>query len=501
MIQLYVKSNSDFTKNGNYVIFPITAKTYSEINGEWSASISCPIDDDGVWKYIKPAAVIKMPSHNGDQLYRITRVEISDAGVDAEMLPIFFDSAGDCFLPDVRPTQKTGQQALDIMTAVNPKYSGVSDIETKTTAYYEYKNLMEAIAGNDDNSFLQRWGGEIEFDNFTVRIMNKLGENRGVRVIQGKNILENGIKETIDISGLITRIYPVAYNGRHMSGDGYVKTEFENDFPVPIAAVVEYPNIVLRDDAGSADWTDPAITRAFNQTELDILLRRAAWETLVYDRLTFARFTEEINMADLRSFQGFSESPWKDLESLKLGDTVQIEYPKLDLYFQSRVMAIEYDAANDRINKITLSYDYPQGDYFARMNSTVAAVNGSINSDGTGKAAKMTGLLTGRTNMKSVKHSPTEGVDLMRLGDMVTIVFSAYRLQLPQYTPPTKVSWTIPEGFRPNVTFTFYINTSNGLAQISLRTTGDVYIRPPDTTDVLYGDSKTYRTDDAMPEI
>lgn len=499
MIQLYVKSNSDFTKNGNYVLFPITAKTYSEINGEWSASISCPIDDDGVWKYIKPAAVIKMPSHNGDQLYRITRVEISDAGVDAEMLPIFFDSAGDCFLPDVRPTQKTGQQALDIMTAVNPKYSGVSDIETKTTAYYEYKNLMEAIAGNDDNSFLQRWGGEIEYDNFTVRIMNKLGENRGVRVIQGKNILENGIKETIDISSLITRIYPVAYNGRHMSGDGYVRTSFENEFPIPHAAVVEYPHIVLMADAGSADMTDPTILRAFNQAELDTLLNRAAWEDLVLQRLTFAKFTDEINMADIRNSQEYAEEPWKDLETIELGDTVRIEYPKLNIYINSRVMGIEYDSANDRIDKILLSDDYPTGNYFTQMNGTVAAVKGAVNTDGTMKAAQMAGAISDYVSMKCVTKSPTDGVTVMRLGDIVTLVFNAK--SLTQAASMIIQSWTIPEGYRPATAQNFYIATVGGHAALNLKSDGSVYIQPPDSGTHIYSDSVTYRTGDAMPAL
>lgn len=501
MIQLYKRSNQNFNRNGNYILQPISASTHSEINGTWSAEITIPVDNEGIWQFLKPSAVVKMPSHNGDQLYRVQRVEITDTDVTAEMIPIFYDSAGDCFLADVRPTGKTGQQALDIMTAVNPKYSGVSDIETLKTAYYQYKNLMEAIAGNDENSFLNRWGGEIEFDNFTVRIMARLGENRGVKVIYGKNILDNGFKETIDISGCITRIYPVAYNGRHMSGDGYVRTAFEDDFPNPLAAVVEYPNIVLIDDAGSADWDDPTITRALNQTELDILLRSAASRDLLDQRLSFPQYTDEVQMADLRAMQGYSESPYRDLEEIRLGDTVLVSVPKLSINFNTRVMAIDYDSANDRIDKITLADEYQTGDYFQKMSGTVASVKGSINADGTGKAAKLTGLLTNKINIKSVKYSPVEGVDLMRLGDLVTIIFSAYRLQLSQLTPPTKMTWTIPLGFRPNEVFTFYINTSNGLAQISLRANGDVYIRPPDLTDVLYGDSKTYRTDEPMPEL
>ena len=49
------------------------------------------------------------------------------------------------------------------MTAPNSKYSGESNITKKATAYYQFKNLIEAINGGEDNSFISRWGGEILF--------------------------------------------------------------------------------------------------------------------------------------------------------------------------------------------------------------------------------------------------------------------------------------------------------------------------------------------------
>ena len=43
--------------------------------------------------------------------------------MSAELTPIFLDAKEDCFLLDVRPTEKNGQDALDIMTAPNKMYS------------------------------------------------------------------------------------------------------------------------------------------------------------------------------------------------------------------------------------------------------------------------------------------------------------------------------------------------------------------------------------------
>ena len=498
MIQLYWKGNSDFTKNGDFVLQPMEARTRAEINGEWSAEITCPIDDEGTFRYIEPGAVVRMPSYNGEQLYRIRRTEISDEGIEAEMVPIFFDSAGDCFLIDTRPTNKTGQQALDIMTA-NSKYSGISDIETTETAYYQYANLMEAISGDSENAFLTRWGGEVEFDNFTVKIMNLLGEDNGLVISAGKNILENGFRETIDASDSVTRIYPVAYNGRHMSNDGYVTTEFESDFAVPIAAVIEYPNIIYKDDAGASDWDDPTKNIALTLTELDVKLRRAAWEDLILKRMTFLKFTDEVDFADIRQMQGYSESPYKDLETLSLGDVVRIKYPKFGLSFRSRVVSIEYDSVMDRINKITLSDDLPKGDYFRRMNSTVAAVNGAVNSDGSVKAAQMAGAMTQYVTWKSVHKAINDYIEVMRLGDAVTLRFNAWVHS--QASGMILQSWTIPEGYRPAGVQNFYVKSSSGMGGLALSSNGDVRLQAPDTASRIYSDSISYRTEDAMPAI
>lgn len=91
------------------------------------------------------------------------------------MQPIFMDAKDDCFLTDVRPTEKTGQQALDIMTAPNKKYSAKSNITGISTAYYQTKNLIEAIGAEDENSFINRWGGEVIYDNYTIVINDRAG--------------------------------------------------------------------------------------------------------------------------------------------------------------------------------------------------------------------------------------------------------------------------------------------------------------------------------------
>lgn len=157
---------------------PTTAEVEVILNGSWRGILSHPIDDEGRWKYIEENAVIKMPSFNGDQLFRIKKREKTDAGIEAEMEPIFMDAKDDCFLLDVRPTTKP-VAGTRFMTAPNKKYTGKSNIKNLSTAYYMTKNLIEAINGEDENSFINRWGGEILFDNYTITINDHVGQTEG----------------------------------------------------------------------------------------------------------------------------------------------------------------------------------------------------------------------------------------------------------------------------------------------------------------------------------
>lgn len=247
MIQIYKPDNTNFDKNGDMTLMPSKAIVHTILNGTWTAELSHPIDAGGRWKYIEDEAVVKMPSFNGDQLFRIRKKEKSDSQITASLEPIFMDAKDDCFLVDVRPTMKNGQEALDIMTAANNKYSASSDIPWVSVAHYEYMNLIEAINGDDENSFINRWGGEILFDNHTVIINKRVGGDYGVELRYGKNIKADGLTEEIDTRNVVTRIYPKGYDGVTMSNHGYVDSPLINNYPTVKSATITFDNVRMKD--------------------------------------------------------------------------------------------------------------------------------------------------------------------------------------------------------------------------------------------------------------
>ena len=217
MIQIYKKENAVFENNGDITVFPSSCILKAVLNGSWELTLTHPLDDEGRWKYIEEEAVICAPTFQSSrQRFRINMVDKSDTEILATAYPIFFDSAKDCFLRDVRPEVKAGQQALDIMTE-GTRYAGESNIKFRSTAYFTRRNLMDAINGTDEPSFIQRWGGEILYDNYKVIINEKVGGDYGTEIRYGKNM--NGIAYRVDMSNVITRIVPVSYNGHVLPGD------------------------------------------------------------------------------------------------------------------------------------------------------------------------------------------------------------------------------------------------------------------------------------------
>lgn len=409
MIQIYNPTNTDYTHNGDMTLLPTSAQVHVILNGAWEATLEHPIDADGRWKHITEDAVIKMPSFNGEQLFRIKQTEKKDSGVSAVLEPIFYDSMDDCFLTDVRPTNKNGQEALALMTAPNSKYSGSSNIKKAATAYYECKNLIEAINGDDGNSFINRWGGEILFDNYSVIINDRVGGDYGVELRYGKNIPLDGLVETIDTRGIATIIYPVAYNGRRMSGDGYISSDIVYDYPTVKVVTMTFEDVKLAEDASEDDAENGVIICA-DQEALDKALTDKCKEQfeLGLDKPKISISADMVLLSDTEDYKDY-----KVLETVSLGDTIHCRHNRLGIVTDARVIELTYDSLSKKVTDVVLG-DF-QRDYFADVSSAVNRIDGAIRSDGTVMADKIAGFINGAVTRLGAQYNAAKKQDVLAI--------------------------------------------------------------------------------------
>ncbi len=388
MIQIYNIENTNFDQNGDMSLFPSSASVHAVLNGIWEVTLEHPKDSEDRWKYIKEGAVVKMPSFNGEQLFRITHKEKSDSGISADLQPIFMDAADDCFLLDVRPTDKTGQQALDVMTAPNKKYTAETDITSTGTAYYQNKNLIEAINGDDENSFVKRWGGEIVYDNYKAIINRHAGSDRGVEILYGKNIAENGMKEEVDLRNVVTRIIPQAYNGYQIDGDApWVDSPLIDKYPTVKYSTMKFEDVKMRADAQEDDESKGVII-CDTPAQLEAALRKRCqeqWEAGA-DK---PQVTISVDMVMIEDTELYADV--KGLVEVSLGDTVHCRNNNLDIVTDARVTELEWDCVNDRILSASLG-DY-QFDYISNQVSINNRIESAIREDGSVIGSQVQGIL------------------------------------------------------------------------------------------------------------
>lgn len=396
MIQIYKADNTAYDKNGDMSLTPSSASVHVILNGSWEANIEHPVDEDGRWRYIVEGAVVKMPSFNGEQLFRVKKKEKSDSGVTATMEPIFYDAKDDCWLTDIRPTEKDGQQALDIITAPNKKYTGRSNITVISTAYYEYMNLMEAINGNNDNSFINRWGGEILFDNFTVIIDEQIGGDYGVDLRYGKNLPVDGLTDEVDIRDVVTRIYPKAYNGYTMSDDGYVDSPLINHYPTVKCATMTFEDVKMRADAQEDD-EENGIVVCDTQEELDVALTEKCQDQY-NGGVDKPKVTISADMVLLKDTEQYVE--YQMLEDVSLGDTIHCHNQHLDITTDARVVELEYNSILKKVDSVVLG-DF-QYNFFDDVTSMVNRVESAIRPDGSVIGQQVQGIIDGvRAQLKA----------------------------------------------------------------------------------------------------
>ncbi|RGH45962.1 hypothetical protein DW898_01900 [Ruminococcus sp. AM41-2AC] len=390
MIQIYKPENTDYKHNGDMTLLPDEATIHVILNGEWTATLEHPIDPEGRWKYIVDNTVVKMPSFNGEQLFRVKNKEKKDSGVSVDLTPVFLDAKNDCFLVDIRPTDKNGQEALDLMTAPNARYTAKSDIKTVSTAYYQTMNLIEAINGNNDNSFVNRWGGEIIYDNYTVTINERAGGDYGVQVLYGKNIVKDGFSESVDMTDVATRIVPKSYNGYMIEGEEpWIDSPLIEKYPTVHYGVMTFEDVKMREDA-SEDDEENGVTICDTQEQLETALRKKCEEQFE-SGADKPKVTIEANMELLQNTELYEDV--KDLEKVSLGDTVHCNHSKLGIKSDARVIELEWDAIRNKLISVTLGeFQY---NFLNDVSSIMNRVEQAIREDGSVIGQQIQGIING----------------------------------------------------------------------------------------------------------
>ncbi len=239
-------------------------------------------------------------------------------------------------------------QGLKSHAASDCPFSVWTDVASSAMFTVSVPASFRNCLGGMDGSVLDTFGGEFEWDRYTVKFHRARGADHNVHIVYGKNLTDFKMEKSIE--NTITGVHPY-----------WVDNETQ--------AVMELPEKVVMVSRKSVPYQKITVldcTSAFQEKPSEAALREYAQDYIDTTSLTEPEVDIKIDFIQLWNTPGYEDVV--QAEQVSLCDTVHVYISKLGIEASSKVTETEYDSLLERYNSITLS------------NSTVSSRNSSLTS-------------------------------------------------------------------------------------------------------------------------
>lgn len=238
MIKLFDTTDKLFSSNGDKVIIPVSAKVTKQDNGDFYLEM---VTDLSYIDDLTANKILVAPTPQGAQAFRISdTIDKTKNKISLKAYHVFYDSEN-YLIEDSYVVEKNCNDALDHLNSATSDlspFTTLSNITSINSYRCVRKSLYEAI-----NVVLERWGGHLVRDNFTIQIKDEIGENNGVVVRYGKNLKEITCEE--NWTEVVTKLMPVGTDGLLLP-EKYVESDTQYD--IPYTKTVSFNQDISQDD-------------------------------------------------------------------------------------------------------------------------------------------------------------------------------------------------------------------------------------------------------------
>nr|DAV65680.1 MAG TPA: tail protein [Caudoviricetes sp.] len=331
----------------------ISCETDEDLStGDYYLDATFIIDDDGIWQSIEEEGILKVKLDYGYEIFDIVKITKNTRDITVFARQHTIEKQLSTRLEDVRPENQNGYSALQWMLENSNEYKEgqnyarelefSSDIEIINTAYYQEMNLYKALF-DCDQSFINRWGGEIQRRGYRTTINKKIGQDRGFQVRYAKNL--KGFEAETNIDSVYTRIKPKAYNGYTI--EGYVQSGNIDKYATVRTTTIKYEDVKLQEDCGEDEVGYETLE------ELQAELIRLAELEFAENHIDEIQGTYTVSFEDLSKTEEYKN--YSILERIYLGDTVNVFIDKLDVNISVRAIRKRYNVMTQKVIEIELS--------------------------------------------------------------------------------------------------------------------------------------------------
>lgn len=347
---LYTANETDFSHCGIGALSEMTSCTVTEErNGAFECEFKYPVDGK-LFAEIQESRIVKAkPNEMSDpQLFRIYASSKPINGIVTYRAEHISYELSGYPVESVSVENATARSAMNAIlnaTLIAHRYTAQSDIELLKSTTIDRKSARAALGGVE-GSVLSLWGGEFEFDNFTVKLHKARGRKTGIKIAYGKNITD--IKQEASVAGVYTAVYPYAkYTTQPTDG----QTE-------PEEITVSLPEKILYSQKASKAAGERVCIKDFSEsfngaTEITVEQLRAKAQNWVE---TSGFDVPSVNISV--SFENLWQSPEYEqyalLERCGLCDTVSVVFPALNISTTAKIIKTKYDVLSEKYLQITL---------------------------------------------------------------------------------------------------------------------------------------------------
>ena len=335
---LYSATETDFSNNGLGILGDcVSCEVTEEANGIFELAMQYPMS--GIhYEDIADRSIIKAKADQfrDPQLYRVYAISKPMSGiVTISARHISYDLSGIPVSPFTAGSVSLALADLKNNAVTDCPFNFWTDKDTSGTFSVSVPSSIRSRLGGVEGSILDVYGGEYEFDNYTVKLHNKRGTNRGVSIRYGKNLTD--IKQEQNCASIATGIYP------YWAGDVDGNT-----------VLVELPEKIVN-APGTYDFVKIKtvdFTESFESKPTVEQLRSKAESYVSSNNIGIPTVSLTVSFAQLEQTEEYKHL--KLLEQVLLFDTVNVEFPALGVSATAKAIKIVYDSLADRVKSITL---------------------------------------------------------------------------------------------------------------------------------------------------
>ncbi|SHF03841.1 phage tail spike protein [Anaerotignum propionicum] len=368
MITIHEKNSTTFDTLGLGALLPSLCTVKEELNGLYELEMEHPYDEWGKWEDIEKERILVASTPRGKQPFRIYHIKPDMNGIQVNARQIFYDLLDNlCLNISVSGTAQTVINSIKNAFAYSMPFAFTTNMSGTGSVSASKVNPIAALLSDDEDasSFVKAFGGEILRDGFTVSMKTSIGQDRGVAIRYGKNLV--GLEISEDISEVATRIYAFGKDGVSMSG-GYLDSPYISSY--------RYPKIHVFEDSSLTYYELPGAVQALFNEGCDL-----------------PKVNIKANFQMLSQTAEYKE--YSVLEEVQLGDVVTVSNVKMGFHKKAKVISYEWDCLLEQYNEVEL------GDFVADLTSSVTSGEKSLSTavSASTEVKQVYGLITGKVTI------------------------------------------------------------------------------------------------------